>query len=244
MNTEAKFHQTGDTLDYTPAAAVVAGQVVQAGGRAGIAVAAIAASVLGAVRVKGVIEVNKAQVSGNVGDPVGWDEDGDPYNGTAGSGALTTSLFNMDFLVGSLTAAAAATDETAKVALNEYVAGQPTFEGFTFEEISADKTLDVQDVGKAFIATADATPTTFAATAAPLGDMAFINGGADGAIVINLSPDSNDKFMGPDIAGANNKDLINTKLTANHWDYVIVGPDVAGNGLEVKKIRGTWATEG
>ena len=68
--------------------------------------------------------------------------------------------------------------------------------------------------------------------------------GADGAIVINLSPDSNDKFMGPDIAGANNKDLINTKLTANHWDYVIVGPDVAGNGLEVKKIRGTWATEG
>jgi len=243
MNTEAMNYQTGNYLDYTPAAARTAGQVVQVGGRAGICTTDLAASEKGAVQVKGIIKIVKAQVAGNAGDPVGWDEDGDPYGGVAGSGALTTILTDADFLVGSLVAAAAATDETALVALNEFVPTQPTFDGFTFETVSANKTLDAQDCGKAFIVTADAKTITLPATASGLGPIAIINGGADGTVGINVSPNSNDKIMGPDIAGTDNKDLINTKATAVHWDYVIIRPDVAGNGWSIDAMRGTWETE-
>ena len=243
MDAEAKFHKMANALDYTPTAARTAGQVVQVAGQAGICVDAIAANALGAVQVNGLAEIKKVQLAGSAGSPVGWDEDGDPYGGTAGAGALTTNLADADFIVGSLFGDMAATDATAKVILNTFDPAKPIFEGLTFEEIDDDKTLDEQDVGKAFIVTADAKTITLPATAAGLGPIVIINGGADAAIAVNISPNASDKIMGPDIGGTDNKDLINTKTTAKHWDYVIISPDVAGNGWQVEAIRGTWATE-
>lgn len=243
MNTEGQNYQAGVYLGHTPAAAKVAGEIIEVGGRGAMCASAIAANVQGAVQVKDVIKVRAAAVSGDAGDPIGWDDDGDPVGGTAGSGAATTVLSDADFLLGSLTEDLAATDGEAKVALNEYVNEHPNFDGFTFEEVTANKTLDAQDCGKAFIVTADAKVITLPATASGLGPVAIINGGADGAVAVNISPNANDKIMGPDIAGTDNKDLINTKATAKHWDYVIIRPDVAGNGWSVDAIRGTWATE-
>jgi predicted RecA/RadA family phage recombinase len=244
MDTKAIAYKEGLYLDYTPAGAVTAGQPVDLGGIAGIAAADIAAGVKGSVQVEGVIKVQKAQVAGNVGDPVGWDNDGDPYGLTAGTGAATTLLTNANFILGSLVVAAAAIDSYAYVVLNKILADKPVFRGMTFETIAVDKTLDIQDGGKAFIVTVDAKTFTLPATAAGLGPMAFINGGVDAAVAINISPNANDKIMGPDIAGADNKDLINTKATAKHWDYVILRPDVAGAGWSIDAIRGTWETEG
>jgi len=240
MNTEAMNYQTGNYLDYTPAAARTAGEVVQVGGRAGICTTDLAASEKGSVQVKGIVKMAKAAVAGNAGDPVGWDEDGNPIDG---SGVVTTILTDADFLVGSLIEDVGTGDSTALVALNEFVPTQPTFDGFTFETVDANKTLDAQDCGKAFIVTADAKTITLPATASGLGPVAVINGGADGTVGINISPNSNDKIMGPDIAGTDNKDLINTKATAVHWDYVIIRPDVAGNGWSVDAMRGIWETE-
>jgi hypothetical protein len=211
-------------------------------GQAGIVIDAIAANELGAVQVEGIIEIKKANVAGSDGSPVGWDEDGNPYLGTAGTGCLVTNLAVADFIVGSLFGDTAAADETAKVTLNKFDLKKPIFANMVFEAVADDLTLDVQDVGKALIVTVDAKIITLPATAAGLGPIAIINGGADGAIAVTISPNSNDKIMGPNIAGADDKDLVNTKLTAKHWDYVILSPDVAGNGWQIHAIRGTWAT--
>ncbi|KQR55637.1 DUF2190 family protein [Acidovorax sp. Leaf160] len=53
------FVQIGDVLDFTPAAAVVSGAVAVIGARVGIVVADIPANTLGALRVKGVVELAK-----------------------------------------------------------------------------------------------------------------------------------------------------------------------------------------
>jgi len=120
MNTEGQNYQAGDFLDYTPALVKVAGEMVQVGGQAGMCATAIAASTLGARQVTGVIKVRAAAVTGSDGDIIGWDEDGDPYGGTAGTGAATTILADADFLIGSLRKDLTATDGEAIVALNDY----------------------------------------------------------------------------------------------------------------------------
>ena len=119
LNVEGQNLEPGDYLDYTPASIRVAGEIVQVGGLAGIS-DAIAANALGAAQVKGVIKARAAAVAGNDGDTVGWDEDGNPYGGTAGTGAITTKLSDADFLVGSLRAALTATDGEAIVELNKF----------------------------------------------------------------------------------------------------------------------------
>ncbi len=115
------------------------------------------------------------------------------------------------------------------------------WEGYVKEAIAADKTLDVQDTGKAFFVTADAKTVTLPATTTGL-RCAIVNLGAFGTVAVNVSPDANDKIMGPDIAGTDNKDLINTKATARRGDYVIL-QDGHADGYQVERMSGTWATE-
>jgi hypothetical protein len=49
-------------------------------------------------------------------------------------------------------------------------------------------------------------------------------------------------ILGPDITGADNKDLINTKATARRGDFVVLGGNDA-DGYAVQQLRGTWARE-
>lgn len=61
------------------------------------------------------------------GTVVGWDADGSPLNGTASSGAYTTTAGNWDFPVGMVGEAKGATEEMGIVELNEYPpSGTPT----------------------------------------------------------------------------------------------------------------------
>ena len=242
MDAEAKFYALGEAVDYTPVTAKTAGQVVQIAGRTGICIDAIAAGVKGAVQICCIVEIKKKQETFESGNQIGWDEDGDPYGGTAGTGATTLLLADADFKGFTVLEDAAATDETVKAVLNLVLPQAAILEGFAFETISADKTLDIEDVGKAFIVDTDAKTITLPATAAG-GRVAIINGGADAAVAVNIDPAAADKIMGPDIAGADNKDLINTKTTAKQGDFVIIAPDVAGAGWHVEKMRGIWATE-
>lgn len=72
----AKFISNADTLDYTPSAAVAAGDVIVVGGRVHVATQAIAANTLGAVRAMGVCEFPKADGAGEAiagGVIVYWD---------------------------------------------------------------------------------------------------------------------------------------------------------------------------
>lgn len=121
---EAINYQEGDFKDYTPSGAKTAGEFVQDGGLAGICATAIAANVKGALQVEGFVKGRAAAVTGNDGDLVGWDEDGDPYGDTAGIGALTTELRDADFLVGRLRKDLTATDGVAIVELNAHQKGE------------------------------------------------------------------------------------------------------------------------
>ncbi len=110
------------------------------------------------------------------------------------------------------------------------------------ETISADKTLDAEDTGKLFWVDTDAKIITLPAIASGLDGCAVVNGGAFGAVAVNLSPAAADMILGPDITGADNKDLINTKATARRGDFVIIGGNDA-DGYAVQAMRGTWARE-
>jgi hypothetical protein len=110
------------------------------------------------------------------------------------------------------------------------------------ETISADKVLDAEDSGKLFWVDTDAKTITLPAIAAGLDGFAVVNGGAFGTVAVNVSPNAADMILGPDITGADNKDLINTKATARRGDFVILGGNDA-DGYATQALRGTWARE-
>ncbi len=114
--------------------------------------------------------------------------------------------------------------------------------GMTFEALSDDKTLDAQDVGKVFYMTADAKTITLPSTAAGLGPITIMNGGADAAVAVNVSPAAADKIIGPDIAGTDDKDQINTKTTAIRGDLITITGDGA-LGWYIEAVEGIWAEE-
>ncbi len=68
------------------------------------------------------------------------------------------------------------------------------------------------------------------------------NIGAFGTVAVTLSPQAADMILGPDITGADDKDLINTKATAKRGDFVKLGGNDA-DGYSVQELRGTWARQ-
>ena len=135
MNTEAQNYSAGDFIDYTPAADKVAGEIVQIGTRAAMCATAIAANALGPAQIRGFLKVRAAAVTGIKGELIGWDDDGDPYGGTAGTGAATTILADADYLIGTLTKALTATDGEALVDLNVFDVVQTTTVTLTAAQI-------------------------------------------------------------------------------------------------------------
>lgn len=109
------------------------------------------------------------------------------------------------------------------------------------ETVAGAKTLDIEDNGKLFVVTADAGVITMPAVATPV-NCAVMNGGAFGTVLVSVSPQAADKIQGPNLAGTDDKDLLNTKATARRGDFVkLVTGDA--NGPIVAELRGTWATE-
>lgn len=110
------------------------------------------------------------------------------------------------------------------------------------EAISDNKTLDAQDTGKLFFVDTDAKTITLPAIADGYAGGMIINGGAFGTVAVTISPNANDMILGPDITGADNKDLINTKATAKRGDRVKLDLGDA-DGYVVTNLIGTWARE-
>lgn len=110
------------------------------------------------------------------------------------------------------------------------------------ETKSANYTLDAEDSGKTIFVDTDAFTLTLPAIATGLDGVKIVNIGAYGTIAVTISPDANDMILGPDITGANDKDLINTKATAQRGDYVVLGGNDA-DGYSVMEMRGTWARQ-
>lgn len=83
---EARLIAKGDSIDYTPAGAVAAGQVVVVGEVVGVAPRAIAAGELGSLRMTGIHEMAKIGATAiGAGVPVYWDDAANVVTPTAGS---------------------------------------------------------------------------------------------------------------------------------------------------------------
>jgi len=114
--------------------------------------------------------------------------------------------------------------------------------GRTRETLSgATKTLDAQDTNKVICCTVT-TVVTLPVTATALDNVTLLNVGPFGTVQISADPAAADKIMGPDLAGVDNKDLINTLATARRGDYVTLKAGHA-DGYTVQKLHGTWAAE-
>jgi predicted RecA/RadA family phage recombinase len=110
---EALYVNPGVTVDYTPTLAVTAGEVRQLpDGRAGFATNAIAAADLGALTVKGIVEVEKTGTMVMLkGSRVFWDA-------SANKAHLLQLTNTTDFYLGIVQETAASTATTVKVAIN------------------------------------------------------------------------------------------------------------------------------
>jgi len=110
---EAIYRQDGETLDYTPAAAVTGGEVVQLpDGRSGVVATDVAAAALGGARVCGIVRVLKtASIVLLEGAKVFWD--------ASANTATYAPANDQDFYLGVAVADAAAAGTTVDVALNE-----------------------------------------------------------------------------------------------------------------------------
>ena len=232
---DAQFVHDGNAVDYTPGADVSAGDVVVQGDLVGIAKLDITSGQLGALAVTGVFDVAKGSAVFTAGQSVYWDATAEQASPDGSVGKL----------MGSAVAAAATGVTTVRVRLVQDP-GQgevlpPCMVDRTFEDVDDNKTLDAQDVGKVINVTADAKTITLPATAAGL-EFVIRNGGASGAVAVTVSPNANDKIMGADFAGVDNKDRVNTKATAIIGDYLHLAYGGA-TGWMVVNERGIWANE-
>lgn len=121
FNLATERYASDDKISYTAASNITAGTpVLTSLGVVGIPVNDIASGdtdevdICGRFRAWGI--ASQAWV---VGDRVGWDANGDPLNGTAGTGAYTKTVANWDFAVGTVAEAKGATTEMGVILLDE-----------------------------------------------------------------------------------------------------------------------------
>ena len=133
----------------------------------------------------------------------------------------------------------------AVVEFNAGVTKDPWAHKTVRETLAAVKTFDAQDTGKLFCVTeaADADALTLPAIADGLGGITILYVGAFGGCKVTIDPGAVDMILGPDITGADNKDLLLTKATSRRGDFVTLNLGDA-DGYVVTEMRGTWAREG
>lgn len=111
------------------------------------------------------------------------------------------------------------------------------------EEKTANYTVVITtDSGKTFVSELDAI--VFALPSIAIGNtVTFVNMAEDGTAALNISPATLD---GITYAGSStdNKDLINTKATANKGDFVTLASLDGVVAWQVVAVRGVWAKEG
>jgi len=110
--------------------------------------------------------------------------------------------------------------------------------GYLWETVSDNKTLDEQDTGKGFWVDTDAKAITLPAVLAL--SCVIMNGGADGTVLVTVSPNSADGIAYKDAASTDDKDMLNTKATARRGDFIALAYGDA-DGWQVTRARGIWA---
>ena len=109
------------------------------------------------------------------------------------------------------------------------------------ETKSVNYTIDALDSGKIIYVDTDAKIITLPATDAGL-TVTLVNVGGFGTVALTIAPNANDRIQGNDITAAEDKDLVNTKATAQRGDFVTLVAD-GTDGWFVTAQRGTWTRE-
>lgn len=176
-----------------------------------------------------------------------------------GGGLQSIGAVDFDDLLASLnalatflgtTAGAASASQPLVVDANKDITGIHLL-GFTQEAehafqrrltLSADTTLSATHIGAIIDVDTDAKVLTLPATVVGM-IFRIRNAGADGAVLVTVSPNASDKIMGGGFTAADDKDALNTKATAKKGDEIwLLGDGV--DGWYVVGMRGTWAREG
>jgi hypothetical protein len=134
---------------------------------------------------------------------------------------------------------------SAGIAVVEFNAGvfrDPYIDRTMRETISGNKTVDAEDTGKLFWVDTDGITITLPVVAAGVFGLRIVNGGGFGSIAVTIAPQAADMILGPDITGADNKALINTKATAKRGDSVVLDSGDA-DGYLASELHGTWARQ-
>ena len=106
----------------TTGSTITAGTPILVGGRVGIAANDIVNGASDELDVTGRFRAVKADEEWTAGDNIGWDSDGDPAVGTAGTGCWTTdsTAWESGFLAGIAEQDSAAGDEYGILILNTF----------------------------------------------------------------------------------------------------------------------------
>jgi predicted RecA/RadA family phage recombinase len=115
---KSTIYQEDRTIrDYTPASDTEAGAIVESGGLAGQVTSDLTAGQKGAIRIAGIIKVNKTHPAITHPVNVYWDKDGTDVDGSTG-GAATATLSEGDFFMGATCGTAGTNVATVEVDLN------------------------------------------------------------------------------------------------------------------------------
>ena len=246
----SKYLHPGASIDYTPAAATYAGNLVNLGSVCAFSPSDIGASKLGAVAVTGVIRA--PYIGGivcNVGDNVWWDANGTPYGGAA-DGACTCDASDvdltagLDWWVGTLVRATTATGATCDVAINVANPNLPAWQDKTHITTAVDLPLvAATHSGGAVHVTADVGFNT--AITMPTGvvgmDWVIQNDDADGINQMDVVHDGAEIIAGMNLSIAAGELAQNTLTTSKRGDYLHLVCNVAATSWRCVGMRGTWA---
>ena len=170
------------------------------------------------------------------GTEVGYIDDSGDATGFTLANGITVTAGGM-----TITAGGVAVTGTSTMADKFTYSDQMIHANADVETITANKTLDVQDTGK--VMESALNNVVFALPATVVGICyQIVNTAADAGAKLSISPNTVDKIMGPDLAGEDNKDLVNTQSTQKKGDYVKILGD-GSSGWYVQEIHGTWAQQ-
>jgi len=241
MTTIATYVQEGNSIDYTPTAAVDCGDIVVLGDLIGVATADIAANKLGTLAVGGVFDVLKDGTSGPVfavNDPVFFDR------ATELAVRAETTLPNSGVVyLGICLVAAGTNDSTVRVKFD--TTSVPDFmRDLAWEDVTlagGSKTLDANDIGKVMnVTVGHETNVVTLPAVAPATE--FIVRCATTGQRVAVSPNASDKIMGADLAGTDDKDYILAAATSRAGDYIRL-VYYSADGWRIMQRRGIWVSE-
>jgi predicted RecA/RadA family phage recombinase len=238
--TIANFIADGLTLDYTPAAAVDAGDIIVIGDEIGVAKLDIAASALGAIALTGIYDVIKDGTTGPVfaaGDPVFFDQ------ATELAVRVETTPPNAGFVYLGIAVNAAGTDEALVRVRIDNTSVPDWMRDLVWEDVtiaSGSKTLDANDIGKVMNVIVGHATNVVTLPAVAVGNEYVVRCGLSGERIA-LSPNASDKLLGADLAGADNTDYILAAATSKAGDYIRV-KYFSADGWRIIQRRGIWVS--